>query len=88
MIVTEIEAIEHLDFDFETPCEANGGCDNTAEWVFTMNCCGFTSLFCDPHAQNTIDIHELWVKVKRLAICKQCKARFLVATEAFTARRL
>lgn len=48
MTITEIETIEHLDFDFDEPCENEAKkCSRVATWVATMACCGTVMLVCD-----------------------------------------
>jgi hypothetical protein len=37
-IISEIEAIEHLDFTPEETCESDAGCDNTATWLLVTPC--------------------------------------------------
>jgi hypothetical protein len=46
--ITEIEIIEHLDFDIEEACQtAVRDCDNKAEWIAIRPCCGSERLLCD-----------------------------------------
>jgi len=46
--ITEFEIIEHLDFDFDPPCEMNEKCGKVATWKMTVSCCGKTILCCEP----------------------------------------
>lgn len=48
MADNEIEQIEHLDFDFEPPCERlQGECSRKADWRIMLGCCGRFFLMCD-----------------------------------------
>lgn len=44
------EVIEHLDFDFDVPCEMEEpvACTNVAEWRFEKSCCAAVRLYCSP----------------------------------------
>jgi len=48
----DIETIEHLDFEFDPPCEMSDD-DRTATWKLTISCCGHTILACEK-CKNTV----------------------------------
>lgn len=64
MTSLDIETIEHLDFDFEPPCEAEGypwekekicNGSNVAEWRIKKVCCQTIHLYCDHCLNYKID---------------------------------
>jgi hypothetical protein len=72
MTVTEIEAIDHLDFDFAPPCESvtTNGTPNcpgprTAEWRVIRACCGSLALYCDECLQKKLRMQAI--------ICPVCR---------------
>lgn len=58
----DIEAIEHLDFDSDLPCDYNRNhstnppCSKAAEWKIMVSCCGGMVLLCDEHYDFTGEI--------------------------------
>lgn len=51
---TGTESLEHLDFEFEPPCERGmderySNCDDVATWKVTFMCCGTIMVFCEEH---------------------------------------
>jgi hypothetical protein len=61
MTILDIEAIEHLDFDLEDVCEAEG-CDDTPVWSLTLPCCFFTLKICD----GCLTKHNRWLNISVL----------------------
>jgi hypothetical protein len=72
MTITDIEIIEHLDFDFAPPCEANPPiqkdkpfCNHEAPavWKVVSTCCGKVKLSCDECLQWRLDYHTLYCTI-------------------------
>jgi hypothetical protein len=76
---SDIESIEHLDFDPEQPCECKAPdgspCTATATWVGRHRCCGFSWLLCTPHKQQAIVALVALPAVE----CEMCRAKFHIA---------
>ena len=80
----DIETIEHLDFEFEPPCEALQGMEppytpceksNPAEWIVVGACCGKTTLICDECLERKLNRKSLF--------CHICSKRFLPPRTAY-----
>lgn len=52
---SDVETIEHLDFDVATACEHPDEDGREAAWVCRFRCCGAAVLMCDEH-------HEIWAR--------------------------
>jgi hypothetical protein len=65
---TDIESIEHLDFEHEEPCDFGrmygSGCPRASVWRITVSCCGGIILFCQEHMDLILDAiaagRDLW----------------------------
>jgi hypothetical protein len=51
--ISELELIQHLDFDPDHECDGDG-CENKAAWLSTMTCCGRSLLLCESCNHNII----------------------------------
>lgn len=77
---TDNMTIEHLDFDYEEPCEYNPRepCDHAAEWKVITNCCGKIFLFCDEHFWNVVNKINMQPLVNIICpIDRGCGAQFI-----------
>ena len=66
---TDIDLTLLFDFEFELKCEAmNKDCPNTAEWKWTLKCCGATVLLCEDCHQKSLECRAAY----SLSICGFC----------------
>lgn len=56
--IVDFEIIEHLDFEFDPPCEMEADCGKTATWKMTISCCGHTILCCEPCKNKIVEWAE------------------------------
>lgn len=56
----DVMVIDHLDFDYEEPCDFNRASDNPCgkapDWKCVLPCCGKIYLFCDEHFWYTVKV--------------------------------
>lgn len=82
----DIEAIEHLDFEFAPPCENTEGCDKAATWKLTTACCGGVFLFCDDC--KNLEMGMLAAMPNTTFKCAICKNRVALRDHVYSVERL
>lgn len=66
---TDVETIEHLDFDADMPCDCTIATGEPAEWVGRCWTCGALIWACTPHLQ-LIELQVL--RLRGNAACMGC----------------
>jgi hypothetical protein len=80
--ITEIEAIEAIDWEHEPACEfplsaeTKWGCPHAAEWRIVKACCRRTFLYCEDHLLSRFSQTSL--------LCVQCGTRFMPPSTAYS----
>lgn len=69
---TDLELIQHLDFDTETPCH-NPDCNEAAAWSWRCKFCGYGGNLCPAHHQENLQDALLACSIAGMR-CKGCSA--------------